>query len=326
VRSERYVAGVDGGASKTVALVGTQDGRILGRGEYGPSNYHNIGSAGASKAIANAINEAKKRAGLSDLKLETAVVALAGIDSSKDNKAATRFVRSARLAKKSFVIHDSVAALYTATRGKPGIVVNSGTGCFAAGTSATRKYARVGGWGNLIDDRGSGFDIGMKAILMAFRMMDGRSKRTRLVSVVKRGLRVKMFDEILDLIYVNRIGVYEIARLVPMVSKAASRDKVCRDILKEAGRTLAELVCTAARELRLTRKQFTTYTTGGVFKSGPYLLNSFTSAIKKQCPRTRIVGLEIEPVKGSFWLAAELSKCGLRGEYRDWVTLPTEIR
>jgi len=326
VRSNRYVAGVDGGASKTVALVGTESGDILGRGESGSSNYHNIGSVAASEAIENAVNAAKEHAGLRRVKLETTVVALAGIDSSKDSKAATRFVRGARLAKKSFVIHDSVAALYTATRGRPGIVVNSGTGCFAAGTSATRKYVRVGGWGNLIDDRGSGFDIGMKAILMAFRMMDGRTQRTRLVSLVKRGLRVKMFDEILDLIYVKKIGVYGIARLVPMISRAASRDKVCRDILKEAGLTLAELVCTAARELRLTGEQFTLYTTGGVFGSGPYLLKPFISKIKKHCPRSRIVGLEIEPVKGSFWLAGELSRHGFRGEHRDWVTLPTEIR
>ena len=183
--------------------------------------------------------------------------------------------------------------------------MNSGTGCFAAGTSIGRKYVRVGGWGNLIDDRGSAFDIGMKAITMAFRMMDGRTPRSKLVSLLKRGLGVKMFDEILDLIYVDKIGVHEIARLAPLVSKAASSDKVCRYILTEAGLSLAELVNTAARELRLTRKQFVVYTTRSI-KSGRYLLNPFTSQIKKHCPRARIMRLEIEPVKGSFWLAGEL--------------------
>ena len=69
--TERYVAGVDGGASKTVALIGTARGRILGRGEAGSSNYHNIGSVAASQAIKSAITEAKKRAGLHGVRLET---------------------------------------------------------------------------------------------------------------------------------------------------------------------------------------------------------------------------------------------------------------
>jgi len=325
VSPERYVAGVDGGASKTVALVGTAEGRILGRGEAGSSNYHNIGSVAASQAIKNAVIEAKKAAGLHGIRLEMAVVALAAIDSSKDSKEANRFVRRAHLAKKNLVIHDSVAALYTATHGKPGIIANSGTGCFAAGTSSARKYVRVGGWGNLIDDRGSAFDIGMKAITMAFRMVDGRTPRTSLVSLLKRRLQINMFDEILDLVYVNKIGVHEIARLAPLVSKAARSDKVCRSILKDAGLSLAELVNTAARELRLTDKRFVVYTTGGGFKSGCYLLNPFTSQIKKHCPRARITRLENEPVKGSLWLAAELSKRGLRSESGGWVRIPSEI-
>ena len=323
--AEDYVVGVDGGASKTVALVGTADGKILGRGKSGSSNYHNIGSSAASESIRTAVVQAKQDAGLRDARLDIAIVALAAIDSSKDSRVATRFVRAKQLAKSTYVIHDSVDALYAATRGEPGIIVNSGTGSFAAGTSRARRYVRVGGWGNLIDDKGSAYDIGMKAIMMGFRMVDGRTPRTSLVSLVKRALRVKLFDEILDLVYVNRIGVDEIARLAPLVSKTANRDKVCQDILQDAGLSLAELVCTAARELQLTRKRFMIYTNGGGFKAGRYLLNPFASMIKNVCPRARIRELDIEPVKGSFWLAGELSRLGLRSEPGEWVRLSSAI-
>jgi N-acetylglucosamine kinase len=324
--AERYVVGVDGGASKTIALLGTEQGKILGRGEAGSSNHHNVGALAASEAIKEAVVEAKKRAGLRDANIEIGVVALAAIDSSRDSKVATEFVRQAGLAKRSYAIHDSVAALYAATRGRPGIIVNSGTGCFAAGTSSARRYVRVGGWGNLIDDRGSAFDIGMRAITMGFRMMDGRTRRTHLTSVLKRGLRVKKFDEIQDLVYVKRIGVDEIAGLAPLISKAADSDRACRGILKEAGLSLAELVCTTARKLRLTGKRFVIYTTGGGFNAGPFLLKPFLSEIKKRYPRAQVTRLEIEPVKGSFWLACALSSGGLRDEPLGWVTLSAEIR
>jgi len=59
-----YVVGVDGGASKTVALIGTVEGKILGRGETGSSNYHNVGSTVASNAIKKAVLEAKRNASL----------------------------------------------------------------------------------------------------------------------------------------------------------------------------------------------------------------------------------------------------------------------
>jgi N-acetylglucosamine kinase len=308
--TDRYVVGVDGGASKTVALIGTTDGRILGRGETGPSNYHNVGAVAASRAIKISVVKAQRQAGLIGRIPETAVVALAAIDSTKDKRVVNQFVQRIRVARETFVIHDSVAALYAATHGKPGIIVNSGTGCFAAGISEAGKYARVGGWGYLIDDKGSAFDIGMKAITMAFRMMDGRTPRTKLISLLRRRFRVGMFDEILNVVYGNRMSVEEIARLAPFVSKAARKDKICREILKEAGISLAELACTAARLLKMTRNSFALVTVGGGFRSGRYLLGPFTFRVREECPRAHIINLSIEPAKGALLLAAKLSQHG----------------
>lgn len=299
--TDRYVVGVDGGASKTVALVGNSHGRILGRGETGPSNYHNIGAAAASKAIKKAIIEAQREAGLRRTEPEIAVVALAAVDSAADRHVARRFVRRIKIARTSFVVHDSVAALYAATHGKPGIIVISGTGCVAAGISQAGEYVRVGGWGYLIDDEGSAFDIGRKALTKAFRMMDGRARRTTLMSVLKRRFRVKMFDDILNVIYVNGMSVEEIARLAPLVSKAARHDEACRKILNEAGISLAELACTVARRLKMTRDSFLVATVGGNFKSGRHLLEPFVARIRKECPHAHVVGLRVEPARGAFF-------------------------
>jgi N-acetylglucosamine kinase len=312
VVAETYVVGVDGGATKTVALIGTRT-KILGRGESGPSNYHNIGTDAARKAIEAAVANAKKPARLwSTRGVKTAVVALAAIDSTEGVRIAQGFVRRANLARKAFVIHDSVSALYAATRGKPGIIVNSGTGSFAAGINRAGEYVRVGGWGYLIDDKGSAFDIGMKAITLGFQMMDGRTPRTRLMALLKNRLGVRRFDEILDMIYSNRIGVEEIAELAPSVSKAASRDKVCRQILREAGASLAELACTVARRLKLTNTSFPLAMVGGGFRSGHYFVEPFTSIVRDECPRARLVGLEDEPARGAYLIAAKLARQGLK--------------
>jgi N-acetylglucosamine kinase-like BadF-type ATPase len=311
VATEKYVVGVDGGATKTIALIGTNT-RMLGRGESGSSNYHNIGTVAAGKAIGAAVANARKQARLPGKRVSTAVVALAAIDSAKGVRIARRFVRRANLAQNAFVIHDSVAALYAATKGKPGIIANSGTGCFAAGINRSGQYARVGGWGYLIDDRGSAFDVGMKAITLGFRMMDGRTPRTGLMALLKNRLEVKAFDEILDGIYSNRIGVEEIAELAQSISRAAKSDRFCRQILREAGMSLAELACAAARRLKMANRSFPLTMVGGGFRSGPYFVGQFMSKVREECPRARFVRLRDEPASGAYLIAAKLASQELK--------------
>jgi N-acetylglucosamine kinase len=312
VVAETYVVGVDGGATKTVALIGART-RVLGRGESGSSNYHNIGTDAAGKAIKAAVENAKKQARLPIARrVEVAVVALAAIDSAEGVRIAQGFVRGANLARKAFVIHDSVSALYAATRGKPGIIVNSGTGSFAAGINGAGEYVRVGGWGYLIDDTGSAFDIGMKAITLGFRMTDGRTPRTGLMVILKNRVGARRFDEILDMIYSHRIGVEEIAELAPSVSKAARKDKACRQILMEAGSSLAELACTTATRLKLTDTSFPLAMVGGGFRSGQHFVGPFTSRVRDECPRARFLRLRDEPARGAYLIAAKLARQGLK--------------
>src|SRR5208283_4266980 len=256
MNKNRFVVGVDGGGSKTVALIADERGRIYGRGESGPSNYHNIGANAAGRAIKKAVKEAQTQAGLIDKVLLTSVVALAAIDCTNDKKIAQRFVQKTKIARKNFVVHDSIAALYASTRGEPGVIVISGTGCVAAGINRHGQYARAGGWGYLIDDEGSAYDIGRKGLNYAFKSLDGRVPDTKLVAIFKRFFGVKNLEDALERIY-SGLTVREIAHLAPLVSKAAHTDKVSRQIVNTAGVELAKLVCAVSRQLRMTNERFT---------------------------------------------------------------------
>jgi N-acetylglucosamine kinase-like BadF-type ATPase len=300
--SLRYVIGIDGGATKTIALVGTENGKILGRGESGPSNYHNIGMAAASEAIKQAVMKARQHAGIRK-NVEVAVVALAAVDSPRDKVSALQFIRRIRIARKNLVVHDSVAALQAATSGQPGIIVVSGTGCVAAGINEAGKYVRAGGWGYLIDDEGSAYDIGAKALRSAFRMLDGRSPETKLAYALKRKFRVRTLGNALREIYSAEFGVDGIAGLTPLVSKLASSDKACRGILNDAGVSLAELACMVAKRLKMKNDAFTFFLVGGTFKAGRYLLQPFRARIKMEYPNAGIKIVKIEPALGAFSLA-----------------------
>jgi len=303
MNKNRFVVGVDGGGSKTVALIADERGRIYGRGESGSSNYHNIGANAAGRAIKKAVKEAQTQAGLIDTLPSTSVVALAAIDCSHDKKIAHHFVQKTRIARKNYVVHDSIAALYASTRGEPGVIVISGTGCVAAGINRHGQYARAGGWGYLLDDEGSAYDIGRKGLNYAFRSLDGRVPNTKLVPIFKRFFGVKNLEDALGRIYSGGLTVREIAHLAPLVSKAAHNDRVSRQIVNTAGVELAKLVCAVSRQLRMTNERFTVSIVGGNFKSGKNLLQPFEADIRKECPHVRISKLKIEPVNGALLLA-----------------------
>jgi N-acetylglucosamine kinase len=307
-RIAKYLIGVDVGASKTAAIVGSDLGEILGRGYAGSSNYHNVGISGAVDSIKRAVNQATRGARIRRQKVEIAVVALAGIDSARDLIVAKQFVRRTNLAHQSFVVHDSIAYLQSAFRNGSGIIVESGTGSVAAGVNSYGKYVRVGGWGAIVDDYGSGYDIGRRALNAAFRAVDGRGPATSLVPAIKHKFRLKTIEELPSRIRTSGVAIDEIASLANLVSKAACQDEVSRKILRDAGVTLGELACAVARRLDLCREPVRVATIGGVFKAGRYLNTAFTRRVKRECPLARIFKPDLEPDVGAFLLAVQKSK------------------
>jgi N-acetylglucosamine kinase-like BadF-type ATPase len=305
---ERYVVGVDGGASKTVAILGSVEGKVLGRGQGGPSNYQNVGTASAIHSIKQAVKEAMQRASVGRQRPEIAVVALAGVDSSKDERAAKEFVQNARIASQSFVVHDSIAYLQSAFPNEPGIIVESGAGCVAAGINSKGRYVRVAGWGALFDDQGSGYDIGRKALSAAFCAVDGRGPPSKLVSAIKRKFRLKTLEDILHVISLTGLSTDEVANLARMVSRLAPRDEVSRRILREAGVTLGQLACVVARRLDVNKDPIKIAAVGGVFNAGVYLTRAFNRRIKQECPLAEVVRPKIEPAFGAFTLALQKAR------------------
>jgi len=235
---------------------------------------------------------------------------LAGIDSPADWRVASRFVKKTGIAKSTFVVHDSISALYAATQGKPGIIVNSGTGSFAAGVNSAGKYARAGGYGYLISDEGSAFDIGRRSLVAAFRSLDGRAPPTKLTTVLKRAYGVEPLENLLTKLYTEPVEVDSIAGLARLVAKEAPRDMVCDQILREAGDSLAELVCSVARELKMTDSKLVVATMGGSFKAGYRMVRPFRAAIRRECRRVRFSQLRTEPAEGAYRLAASILREG----------------
>ena len=155
----RYVLGVDGGATKTLAAVLDLESRALYVALGGPSNEDAVGTNAAVQAVLGAADGAIERAGIATEELGAAVLAIAGTDTG----AIAKHVRLARTAD-WIVINDVVGAWATATGAGPGVAAISGTGSNVFGVGPDGRAWRAGGWGHLLGDEGSGYWIGIESI------------------------------------------------------------------------------------------------------------------------------------------------------------------
>jgi N-acetylglucosamine kinase-like BadF-type ATPase len=313
-RSMMFVSGVDGGATKTVAVVGRLDGTLLGSARGPSSNYHNVGVRKAGKSIRTSLLLACKHARVSASNLETVVMGLAGMDCPRDFRAGRKVADVADLGKRRIVVHDSVIAIYAATLGMPGIVVNAGTGSFAAGIDADGRTIRAGGWGNIIDDEGSAYDIGRLGIRAALRAQDRAERKTAVAKLLVRKFKLHTLEDIVHEVHNRPMTVGEISSISKLVAQAAlSGDSAARSIFIHEGRALANLVSTIARRLNMAKSKPDIYCTGGVFKAGPMLLTSFRRELRKNVPRFVLRRPRFEPVIGAFILALKEHGVAMRG-------------
>lgn len=311
----KLYAGFDGGGTRTTCVLCDPEGSVLGVGSGGPANFHNEGVEGALASLRAAFAGAVSASGHlgREARLE-ACLGLAGLDSPKDLSIMRRAVGSTDFGRRALVENDWRTAVAGAFVDEPGVVLIAGTGCVAAAQKGGR-VVRVGGWGLVVDDRGSGYDIGREALYSAMRDYDGRGPRTALLGMIMRKLRVREPEGIIQRVYAERMPASEVASLSVLVGEAArSGDEVALSILREKGRVLGELVVSAASTVGLLRSRFGVALNGGVFKAGEPVLHPLEERVRASAPRARLVEQTLPPACGAVVMLME--KAGTRVDSR----------
>ncbi len=232
-------AGFDGGGSKTACCLTDEHGRLLGMGSGGPLNYLFCGKETARQSIADALSGAFSAADLAPRPLKGCFMSSAAIllghgDAHRD------FFDECIQAEHLTCDSDILPVWFGGTRFDPAVVVITGTGSIAYGCKED-DFTRVGGWGPLLGDEGSGYDLGRRALRTAARMSDGRLSPDPV-----------FLPELLRFYQVSQAH-----GLISAVNKADSREKIagCAKLIFElanAGNLTAEtLIAQTVDELAL---------------------------------------------------------------------------
>ncbi|HEV2389139.1 MAG TPA: BadF/BadG/BcrA/BcrD ATPase family protein [Nitrososphaerales archaeon] len=305
----RLYAGFDGGGTRTTCVVCDPTGSVLGVGSGGRSNYHNTGQRNAVASLRRSFEGALAESGVGGGPPSVeACFGLAGLDSAVDFAIMKSAIRSMELGsgrkRTELVVNDWRTAVTGAFIDEPGVTLIAGTGCVAAAQSpGGRRVVRVGGWGHIVDDRGSSYDIGRDALYAAMRDHDGRGPKTALLKLIMRRLDVGEPQGIIAKVYAGHITVSEIASLSVLVSEAAEGgDGVALEILREKGDVLGELVVSAASRLGMLKTPFGVSLNGGVFSAGRPILEPLEERIRAAAPRAEIVERKLAPACGAVVL------------------------
>ncbi|MCU0228381.1 MAG: ATPase [Bryobacterales bacterium] len=259
--------GVDGGQSSTTALIADAEGNILGRGVGGPCNH--VGKAEGRARFESAMNqclgEACQAAGLSrdGLELEAVCMGFSGGAEDKDT-----YLREAVTASHYVLTTDAWIALAGATGGAAGVMTISGTGSIALGRNAAGITQRVGGWGYVYGDEGSGFDITRQAMRAALRQAEGWGPPTRLHDLLLEAENAPDANTLMHWFYTDAYPRVRVARLSRLVDQAAREgDAIALEILHNAAQQLATMAAVTRERLFAPAEPAVISYVGGVFES-----------------------------------------------------------
>ncbi len=315
------VLGVDGGGTKTHALVVDSDGRVLGASVNGPSNWEVVGIGGAGAALRVAAMGALDAAGLTPDQVKASAFGLAGVDWPSDVGRLAFAIDPLGLGGPRSVVNDSFVALRAGASLSWGVVVIAGTGSVAAGRNRAGETYRTLGLGSLYGDFGSANDVSVESIRAIADAYTGRGPATQLVDLMCTHLGCGTIDEVLERVSRQEHGGRiedEIENFAPVVIRAANAsDLVARDILERAGAGLGESAKLVIRKLGMADIEFEVVLSGGlVTGASRFVSDPFEVAVRKTAPRARFVHLDVPPAVGAALMALELAGAEPSSEIR----------
>jgi glucosamine kinase len=264
-QSVEPVAAVDGGGSKTVAVVVDAQGRELGRATAGSSNATVVGTEHAANHVRHAVADAVRLAG-AVLPLRSIWIGLSGIDRPGMREQLHPLLRSLSV---DIRLTNDAELIYGALDGGVGVVLIAGTGSIAIGRDSTGATARAGGWGHVMGDEGSGYDLGRRALQAAARAADGRGPETRLLDAFMHHWRIDLPLAMIERVYKSS-DKSDIAVLASLVLGAArDGDTVARQIVADAAGELAKAAIAANDRLTFSENQLPLALTGGLMTGEP---------------------------------------------------------
>ena len=290
-----FLLGIEGGGTRTTALLADARGREIQRAIFGPGNVRLLDD----RALRRLLRQISKQFESPD----AIGLGLAGARHAKDRTRVQAAVAKIWKATPCKVTHDLKIALTGFNAKETAVLVLSGTGSCCFGKAAEGRTAKMGGWGHILGDKGRGFEIGLRALKAVVFYFDRDATWSRLGERLLTATGTNEPDDLID--WVAAADKHAVAALAPEVFAAAKkRDRIARDILEGAAGMLAKDAVNCARKLASKKTPVHFVLAGGVLRSQPAFARKVRQDIRDRWPQATV---QVQKHEGA-WGAIELAK------------------
>ena len=297
-----YVIGIDGGGTKTTGIIATYKGEVVAKATVGGTNINSTGKKAVQAELVKLVTNLKEFSPDDFKQVKRVFAGMAGAGNTSNQEAIKTMLLSLFPSGVNINIdHDAITALYSGTIGRPGIVQIAGTGAITYGVNQIFERARVGGWGHLFGDQGSGYAIGRDALEEAFKARDGITKPTLLCELLTKHFGKDELPDIIPNIYQSENPKKLISSLTMLVLEAVQQDDIAaKKIIQKNGAELGIAISTLVSQLFTPGDEpIPVVLVGGLFSRYDILKESIEQTIKEKGVRVEMTFPRTLPAGGA---------------------------
>jgi N-acetylglucosamine kinase-like BadF-type ATPase len=304
-----WIYGLDGGGTACRLRVERATGALIWKGESSGANPRSVGWEGAETVLNSLFSDLYASTGLDPSACAGGFAGMAGIGRAGDRERMRDLVkRVSRVACPVEADMDALPALVGALGRKEGILLVAGTGSVAVGVSTRGRIVRAGGWGHILGDEGSAFDVGRKGLDAAIRHFEARGPETSLLGRALDYFRIPEAFQLIPAVY-EAFDKSRIAGFAREVSEAGgSGDAVAISILEGAAVDLRALVVSVAERLSGELENKAIALSGGFIENEACLRSRVAALLKTELPDYRLAPVLGDAAAGACALARELGR------------------
>jgi N-acetylglucosamine kinase-like BadF-type ATPase len=300
-----YILGVDGGNTKTMALIARRDGTVVGVGRAGCSDLYTNPVADVPLAeIERAVAQAGARAGIDPGAVAVGGFSLAGADWPEDAAFLQTALAQRGLARRVIVVNDAVGALWAGAPAGAAVGVACGTGAAIAARAADGTVWHTSWWQESL----GAHQLGTRTLRAVYRAELGIDPPTALTAAVLRHFDQETVESVLRLFtayggqHPPEARVSLLARV--LLDAAQAGDPTAQRIAQAQGTALGDYALAAARRVGIEHAPFTLVLTGGVLRHPePLLPAALIARVRQDAPAATPLYSPFEPVVGALFLA-----------------------
>jgi N-acetylglucosamine kinase-like BadF-type ATPase len=307
------VVGIDGGNSKTLAVVVEAAGTVLSVQRGGGTNHQVVGLDAAIKGVTSLAVEAIAAAGMRPDDIDAAFCTLAGADLPEDFAKLLPALRATLPVQPVGLDNDIHGVLRSGSDNPNAVCVGWGSGTNAAGRNARGQSYRLPALGWYSGDWGGGGDLAREAVWYVARAHDGRGVSTALTEVVCGALGVPDPEAMIHRFYVTEMQGAEsnwpcLLAIVPRIFEAADEgDRVAVELVERSAQEIVSTAVALLRRLDLLSVPADVVLGGSIFRTETRLLMTrIKQLLRADAPLGAVILPEVEPAVGAALCALDM--------------------